>query len=40
MFAHLDVDRANTLNPFTHIYSFDVGFPPELLEHIAEKFKR
>jgi hypothetical protein len=39
-FLHMDIDLARTLNPFTHIYSFDVGFPPELLESIAQKFNR
>jgi hypothetical protein len=37
-FAHDDVDSAKSLNPFTHIYMFDIGFPYNLLISIAKKF--
>jgi hypothetical protein len=37
-FANKDIDRARTLNPFTHVYMFDVGFPAELHLSIAIKF--
>jgi hypothetical protein len=30
--------EAATLDPFTHIYMFDFGFPPELLLHIGRIF--
>ena len=39
-FVHADVNDAISLNPFTHIYMFDVGFPSELHHSIAEKFNR
>ena len=29
-FLNKDIDEAVTLNPFSHIYMFDVGFTPEL----------
>ena len=29
-----------TLDPFTHIYMFDTGFPPDLLKHIAGLFNK
>ena len=37
-FENSDIDRARTLNPFTHVYMFDVGFPAELHLSIAIKF--
>ena len=37
-FLHMDIDQATTLNPFTHIYMYDLGFPPDLQESIANKF--
>jgi hypothetical protein len=37
-FISLDINMAKTLNPMTHIYQFDVGFPAELLENIGHKF--
>ena len=39
-FANSDIDRAETLNPFSHIYMFDVGFRKDLLLNIADKFNR
>lgn len=33
-----DITAAHTLDPFTHIYMFDVGFPPALMIHIATAF--
>ena len=39
-FVHSDIDRAGTLNPFTHIYMFDSGFPPELHFGLATKFNK
>ena len=37
-FANRDIDAASTFNPFTHIYMFDIGFPPKLQRRIATKF--
>jgi hypothetical protein len=37
-FVNSDIDAAVTLDPFTHIYMFDIGFPPILQKRIAEKF--
>jgi hypothetical protein len=39
-FINSDIDAAVTLDPFTHIYMFDVGFPPALQKSIARKFNR
>jgi len=33
-----DIDDASTLDPFTHIYMYDLGFPPPLQQSIARKF--
>lgn len=35
-----DIDLAKTMDPFTHIYMYDLGFPPPLQQSIAEKFNR
>jgi hypothetical protein len=35
---HLDVTTIKTFDPFTHIYMFDVGFPPSVFRRIAEIF--
>jgi hypothetical protein len=37
-FTESDILLAHTLNPFTHIYMFDVGFPYELHVSIAQRF--
>lgn len=37
-FIHADIAKARTLDPFTHIYMFDVGFPPKLLRALAGIF--
>jgi hypothetical protein len=37
-FANDDIEHAVSLNPFTHIYMFDVGFPCELHYSLANKF--
>jgi len=31
---------ADTLNPFTHVYMFDIGFPPPLFKALSIKFNR
>lgn len=33
-----DMDEAASTDPFTHIYMYDLGFPPPLQQAIAEKF--
>jgi hypothetical protein len=33
-----DIDSATSMDPFTHIYMFDLGFPPPLQKSIAKKF--
>ncbi len=33
-----DIDNANSTDPFTHIYMYDLGFPPPLQQSIARKF--
>jgi hypothetical protein len=37
-FGHGDITAARTLDPFTHVYMFDVGFPPDVMIHIAKAF--
>lgn len=38
MMAHADITEARTFDPFTHVYMFDIGFPPELLYTLASMF--
>lgn len=38
--AHADFLEVNTLNDFSHVYMFDKGFPPVLMEHIANVFNK
>jgi len=33
-----DIDNFSSTDPFTHIYMYDLGFPPPLQQRIAEKF--
>lgn len=40
IFTAGDITDAKSLNPFSHIYSFDVGFPPDVMEHMARTFNR
>ena len=35
-----DIMNVNTFNPFSHIYTYDDGFPPMVLIHIAQGFNR
>lgn len=37
-FLHGDITVAATLDPCSHIYMFDTGFPPEVLARIADLF--
>jgi hypothetical protein len=40
IFTAGDITDARTLNPFSHIYSFDVGFPPDVMDQLATIFNR
>lgn len=40
IFSAGDITDAKTLNPFSHVYSFDVGFPPNVMDELAEIFNR
>jgi len=37
-FIDADITKARSLNPFTHIYQFDLGFEPPLHHYIADMF--
>lgn len=37
-FIEADIDEAVSMDPFTHIYMYDLGFPPPLQQSIARKF--
>jgi hypothetical protein len=39
-FSYGDITEAHTLDPFTHVYMFDIGFPPNLFYEIADRFNR
>ncbi len=39
-FFHADMQQAQTFDPFTHVYSCDVGFPPQTFHRLAKKFNR
>jgi hypothetical protein len=39
-FLNNDIAEANTLDPFTHVYMFDIGFPPALMETLSHIFNR
>jgi hypothetical protein len=36
MFLHKNILEASTFDPFTHVYMFSIGFPPELWLKLAE----
>ncbi|KAG7399342.1 hypothetical protein PHYBOEH_009144 [Phytophthora boehmeriae] len=40
VFAAGDITHAQTFEPFSHIYSFDVGFPPDVMDKMADMFNR
>mmetsp|Transcript_48869 Transcript_48869/g.59113 ORF Transcript_48869/g.59113 Transcript_48869/m.59113 type:complete len:401 (+) Transcript_48869:82-1284(+) len=40
MLAHGDIVEAKSFDPFTHVYMFDIGFPPHLFDTLAKMFKR
>ena len=37
-FQHCDIREAATFDPFSHVYMFDIGFPPTLFGELAAKF--
>ncbi len=37
-FFHADMQQAQTFDPFTHVYSCDVGFPPQTFHRLAKVF--
>ena len=37
-FIRSNILAANTFDPFTHIYQFDIGIPPDLFFEMAKKF--
>ncbi|KAE9008034.1 hypothetical protein PR001_g16810 [Phytophthora rubi] len=40
VFTAGDITHAHTFEPFSHVYSFDVGFPPDVMDKMAEMFNR
>ena len=40
IFAHGDITEAKYFDPFTHVYMFDIGFPPKLFRQLGEMFNR
>lgn len=38
--AHGDITEANFFDPFTHVYMFDIGFPPKLFKQLAKMFNQ
>jgi hypothetical protein len=40
IFLNNDIMDAGTFDPFTHVYMFSIGFPPELWETLALMWKR
>lgn len=39
-FRHGDIHEANSFDPFTHVYMYDLGFPPETRQHISDMWAR
>lgn len=40
VFEHGNITDADYFDPFTHIYMFDIGFPPKLFDQLAIMFNR
>ncbi|KAI9914761.1 hypothetical protein PsorP6_008232 [Peronosclerospora sorghi] len=40
VFTAGDITHAHTFEPFSHVYSFDVGFPPDVMDTMAAMFNR
>jgi len=39
-FQHGNIMNAKTLDPFTHVYAFSIGFPPKLWMYLSEMWNR
>ena len=39
-FINKNITEAGTLDPFTHVYMFDIGFPPSLMEALSDIFNQ
>lgn len=39
-FRHGDIHEAQSFDPFTHVYMYDLGFPPETRQHISDMWAR
>ena len=37
-FFHADIYEATTLDPFMHVYMYDIGFPPKLIDYLSDIF--
>ena len=37
-FLNMDVIGLDSLAPFTHVYSFDIGFPLKVMRHLGKLF--
>jgi hypothetical protein len=40
MFLHKNVTEAKTFDPFTHVYMFSIGFPPDLWIRLSEQWNK
>jgi Histone methylation protein DOT1 len=40
MFLHKNITEATTFDPFTHVYMFSIGFPPELWLKLSEQWNK
>mmetsp|Transcript_22685 Transcript_22685/g.27824 ORF Transcript_22685/g.27824 Transcript_22685/m.27824 type:complete len:365 (-) Transcript_22685:29-1123(-) len=40
IFEHGDVTDAKYFDPFTHVYMFDIGFPPRLFKQLGQMYNR
>ncbi|OEU20837.1 hypothetical protein FRACYDRAFT_181000 [Fragilariopsis cylindrus CCMP1102] len=40
MFLHSNILEAKTFDPFTHVYMFSIGFPPNLWIELSKKWNR
>jgi Histone methylation protein DOT1 len=40
LFEHGDITDAHTLDPFTHVYMFSIGFPPKLWHALSKMWNR
>uniref|UniRef100_A0A7S4MG18 DOT1 domain-containing protein n=1 Tax=Odontella aurita TaxID=265563 RepID=A0A7S4MG18_9STRA len=40
MLAHADMTEAKSFDPFTHVYMFDIGFPPALFYRLANMYNK